>query len=137
MTIYVKAGTSILACIAVLSAGCGVRAKSMVDRRATIHAPNNGSICLLAGAPPSDVKYETVGRIVATKRSYGSSDELLPAMAYEARRLGADAIINLQAGQRFKGPLPWRITSPSGDGTAIKVIDTPKIDCAHAGGRLY
>ena len=91
--------------ILILVAGCGgVIAKSTVDRSATLYPPNNGNICLLAGSPPSDVNYEVLGRIVATKRSYGSSDELFRPMALEARKLGADAIINLQATQRFKGP---------------------------------
>lgn len=75
----------VIICVVALLSGCGIRAKSIVDRRATIYAPNNGSICLLAGSPPSDIKYEVVGRVVATKKSYGSSEELLPAMAYEAR----------------------------------------------------
>lgn len=122
----------------VLVAGCGgVTAKSSVNRDATLYPPNNGNICLLAGAPPSDVEYEVLGRVVATKRSYGSSDELFLPMALEGRKLGADAIINLQASQRFKGPLPWRVTSPTGDGQAVKVLsESPKIECLLAGGRL-
>ena len=122
----------------VLIAGCGgVTAKSSVDPNATLYPPNNGDICLLAGLPPSDVKYEILGRVVATKRSYGSSDELFLPMALEARKLGADALINLQAEQRFKGPLPWRVTSPTGDGQAIKVApESPKIECLLAGGKL-
>lgn len=124
--------------IALLVAGCGgVTAKSSVKRDATLYPPNNGDICLLAGAPASDVEYEVLGRVVATKRSYGSSDELFVPMALEARKLGADAIINLQASQRFKGPLPWRVTSPTGDGQAIKVLpESPPIECLLAGGRL-
>ena len=122
--------------VAATIVACGTRAKTIEERGAKLYAANNGPICLLAGAPPTDIKYEVLGRVVATKRSYGSSDELLAPMAREARRLGADAIINLQAGQRFKGPLPWRITSPSGDGTAIKVLEgAAKLDCAHAGGK--
>jgi hypothetical protein len=125
--------------IVVLVAGCGgVRAKSSIARDATLYPPNNGNICLLAGSPASDVKYEVLGRVVATKRTYGSSDELFPPMAQEARKLGADAIINLQASQRFKGPLPWRVTSPTGDGQAIKVLpDSPQIDCLQMGGKLW
>lgn len=124
--------------VALLVAGCGgVTAKSSVKRDATLYPPNNGDICLLAGAPASDVEYEVLGRVVATKRSYGSSDELFVPMALEARKLGADAIINLQASQRFKGPLPWRVTSPTGDGQAIKVLpESPPIECLLAGGRL-
>ena len=123
----------------VFAAGCGgVSAKSTADRNAKIYPPNIADICLLAGSPPSDVQYEVLGRIVATKRTYGSSDELFPSMAHEARELGADAIINVQASQRFKGPLPWRITSPTGDGQAIKVLpESAKLDCLQAGGKVW
>jgi hypothetical protein len=127
-----------LLAVALCVAGCGIHAKAIVDRNAKLYAPNNGSICLLAGAPPTDIQYEALGRIVATKRTYGSSESLFPQMAIEARRLGADAIINLQANQRFKGPLPWRVTSPTGDGVAIKVLAvSPMLDCTHAGGRSF
>ena len=123
--------------IALFVTGCGVVAKSSANKSATLYAPNNGNICLLAGLPSPDVNYEVLGRVVATKRSYGGSDELFAPMAREARRLGADALINLQASQRFKGPLPWRITSPTGDGQAIKVLaDSPKINCLQVGGKL-
>lgn len=123
--------------IVILIAGCGVRAKSVVARNATLYSPNNGNICLLAGAPPGGIKYEVLGRIVATKRTYGGSHELFAPMARQARLLGADAIINLQAGQRFKGPLPWRIASPTGSGQAIKVLPgSPRIDCLLVGGNL-
>ena len=98
--------------VLLIIAGCGARAKSTAARDSKMYAPNNGPICLMAGAPPTDIKYAILGRITATKRTYGSSDELLPIMAVEARRIGADAIVNLQANQRFKGPLPWRVTSP-------------------------
>ena len=51
--------------------------------------------------------------------------------------IGADAIINLQTAQRFKGPMPWRITSPTGDGQAIKVLpESPKLNCLQIGGQL-
>lgn len=127
-----------IAIILVMSlTACGVRSKSVVDTGATLYPPNNGNVCLLAGAPPPDVEFEIIGRIVATKRTYGGVHELMPRMAQEARVIGADAIINLQADQRFKGPLPWRITSPTGDGQAIKVLaGSPQIDCLVFGGKL-
>lgn len=120
-----------------LVSGCGVTAKAHREP-GKVYSAHNGPVCLLAGAPPSGTKYEAVGRIVATKRSYGSVDELFPAMARQARSLGAEAIINLQSDQRFKGPLPWRVTSPTGDGVAIKLqAESPKLDCMTAGGKLY
>lgn len=128
---------TLLIAILVITAGCGVRAKSMLDSDAAHYAPHQGDVCLLAGSPPEDLGFEVLGRVVATKKSYGSTDQLFPAMAREARNMGADAIINLQAGQRFKGPLPWRVTSPTGDGMAIKVMpDASALDCHAAGGKV-
>lgn len=115
---------------------CTVRAKSQIDHSARIYAPTNGPICVLAGSMPADIRYEKLGRIVATKRSYGSIDELYPKMVYEARRMGADAIMELQASNRFKGPMPWRVTAPTGNGIAIKILPDQKFDCGPAGGRL-
>jgi hypothetical protein len=58
-------------------------------------------------------------------------------MIREAQKLGADALMSFEVGQRFKGPLPWRLTSPTGVGTAIKVLpDSPKLDCIQAGGKF-
>ena len=99
----------LVACAAV--SACGTRAKSHPLAGANLHAPNNGQVCLLAGALPGDVRFEVLGRITATKRTYGSTDELLPVMTREARKLGADAIIHLQADQRFKGPMPGSRTA--------------------------
>lgn len=122
--------------LAVLS-GCGVRAKTQINTQARIYAAHNNPVCLLAGEPPGNVRYEVLGRVVATKRTYGSPDELYAPMVREAQKLGADALIRLQADQRFKGPMPWRITSPTGDSSAIKVLDPTGLDCSWVGGKLY
>lgn len=100
--------------------------------------PHNRPVCLLTTLlPPSHFEYIEIGRIVATKRTYGSNDELIVPMANEARKAGADAIINLDLRQRFKGPLPWRITSPTGVGMAIKLVSSAeKFDCVALGGML-
>jgi len=116
----------------------GARAKTAMVNGAKPYPPNAGDVCILTGPPPADVKYEVLARIVATKRTYGGVDELFLPMLREARLIGADAIINLKAGQRFKGPLPWRITSPTGDGQAIKVLpESPSLDCTGIGGDLW
>lgn len=116
----------------------GARAKTAMVNGASAYPPNAGDVCILTGAPPADVKYEVLARIVATKRTYGGVSELFLPMLREARLIGADAIINLKAGQRFKGPLPWRITSPTGDGQAIKVLpESPGLDCTGIGGELW
>src|SRR5688500_4995577 len=93
----------VLLLMIVVLGGCGVRAKTSPNLEARVYGVYNGPVCLLAGEPPSNARYEVLGKVVATKRTYGSPDELYGPMVREARRLGADALINLQAGQRFKG----------------------------------
>jgi hypothetical protein len=118
-------------------AECDVKTKTEPNTKAMVYSAHNGPICLLPGAPPAEVRYEVLGRVVATKRTYGSVDELAAPMIREAQKLGADALMSFEVGQRFKGPLPWRLTSPTGVGTAIKVLpESPKLDCIGAGGKF-
>ena len=124
--------------IAPIHAFAAAKAKIELEDGAKKYPPNNENVCVLMGPPPASLDYEVLGRIVATKRTYGSVDELFEPMIREARMIGADAIVNLQASQRFKGPLPWRITSPTGDGQAIKVLPSAQaLDCLRVGGRLW
>ena len=69
---------------------------------AALYPAKEGNICTLAGLPPSGIKYEVLGTIVATKRSYGSSYELFPPMAAEARKSGADAVTELKPARDSK-----------------------------------
>lgn len=115
-------------------AGCGARASSQVVKGESAR-PHRADVCLLAGGLPGDYKYRVIGKINATKRSYGGTDELMPVIANEARKIGADAVIELQADQRFKGPLPWRVVSPTGTGSAIVIENKDGFDCAKAGGK--
>lgn len=128
----------IAALTALALAGCaGVKTKAtLTDKTAPLQA-SSGKVCLLAGALPDGIKSIEIARITAVKRSYGGVDNLMLPIANEARRVGADAVINLQADQRFKSPMPWRINAPTGDGYAVKLTaDSPPLDCAAAGGQL-
>lgn len=130
---------TVLIALLLLLVGCsGVRTKTELNRNApSSFQSHTERVCLLAGFLPSEYKFVDIGRIKATKGTYGSVDEITIAIAKEARRLGADAVVGLQANQKFKGPLPWRVTSPTGDGMAIKVTpESPKLDCMLAGGRV-
>lgn len=129
----------ILAAVAAL-AGCAngaVKTKTeLVGGKHAAVSSRTGPVCLLAGDLPEGVRATTIGRVKATKGTYGGIDNLMKPMADEARRVGADAITNLQADQRFKGPLPWRYNAPTGDGHAVKLDDGAAFDCAQAGGQL-
>jgi hypothetical protein len=116
---------------------CGIKTKTTLAANAPPIQGRSGPVCLFAGSLPPEYKYIEIGRITATKRTYGSTDQVVRAIAAEARRLGAVAVINLQADQRFKGPLPWRIASPTGDGVAVKLMsESSELKCEDAGGRL-
>lgn len=122
----------------IVAAGCaGIRTKSNIRQAGESPPDTGGNVCMLAGVPPTAVKYEVLGKIAATKGSYGSPNELLVPMAAEARKFGADAIIDVRVGQRFKGPLPWRTVAPTGTGRAIRLLqDSASLDCQQLGGTL-
>jgi uncharacterized protein YbjQ (UPF0145 family) len=71
--------------------------------------------------------------VEGSKEFYGSVSEILPAMADEARRMGADAIVNLTTGQRI-GLFAW--ARPVGSGTAIKIANKSDPNCLSAGGEI-
>jgi hypothetical protein len=94
-------------------------------------------VCILRGSLPTEYTFRELGRIKATQRTYGGVDELSRPIADEARRVGADAIINYDADQRFKGPLPWRLRAPTGMGIAVKLTSGPPLDGAALRGESF
>ena len=129
---------ALLLCLIVVIAACSTRATTRLNPAAAGSLqPHSKGVCMVAGWLPGDLKFIQLGQVRASRGSYGHVDDVLVVMANEGRRLGADAIVGLQAHQRFGGPLPWRFTRPVGDGTAVKLApDSPALDCVEAGGRL-
>jgi hypothetical protein len=118
----------------VLLSGCA--AKSIIHPVNKGQAPlasHSEPVCLMRSPMPSAVAYIVVGRVKSSKNTYGSVSELLPLMAADARAVGADAIINLDTGQRM-GMLAW--SRPVGTGTAIKLADHATFNCLANGGEL-
>ncbi|HEY9025373.1 MAG TPA: hypothetical protein VIP05_13805 [Burkholderiaceae bacterium] len=93
----------------------------------------NGDFCLYAGAPPSDVRYRSIGHVKLGKGTYGGVRDELPAFVAEARAKGADAITNYNGAQRF-GFWPWRMARPVLTGIAVKFDPGHSPDCAATGG---
>jgi hypothetical protein len=90
--------------------------------------------CFIKGAPPSDFRYVRIKEMKLSKGTYGSVREILDEFAENARKAGADAIINYSGSQRF-GFWPWRMVRPVVRGTAIKWVSDVKPECAKAGGQ--
>lgn len=115
----------------------GVVTKTELQRDAAVEASHTRPVCILEGSLPTEYTFRELGRIKATKRTYGGTDELNRPIADEARRVGADVIINYDADQRFKSPLPWRLKAPTGMGIAVKLTGGPPLDCAALRGQSF
>lgn len=115
----------------------GVVTKTEIVRGSPLENAHTRPVCILQGSLPTEYTFREIGRIKATKKTYGGVDELNRPIADEARRVGADAIINYVADQRFKGPLPWRLKAPTGMGTAVKLTGGPPLDCAALRGQSF
>ena len=77
------------------------------------------------------MKHEVVGTLDSTKQFYGGTGSIVLAMADEARRIGADAVVNLRTGQKI-GFFAW--ARPYGTGTAVKLEKRDDLDCLKLGG---
>jgi len=106
-----------------------------VDRGAL--KSHSNPVCLFDGPLPADLKHQEVGKIKANKMTYGTPDEVLLAMADEGRRIGVEAIISLEAGQR-RGIMPWRMSVPANAGMLVKLAaESLPLDCVKLEGRLF
>ncbi len=115
----------------------GVVTKTELRRDAAAEPSHTRPVCILEGSLPTEYTFRELGRIKATKRTYGGVDELSRPIADEARRVGADVIISYNADQRFKSPLPWRLKAPTGMGIAVKLTGGPPLDCAALRGQSF
>jgi hypothetical protein len=120
----------------VVSRGVITKVRFSLKDRSSLQS-HSDPVCMLAGALPEGVKYREVGRINAIKRTYGSVDEVLLAMADEGRRIGVDAILGLQSSQRAGG-VPWRFSAPAGVGMLVKLDSASlPLDCEKIQGKTF
>ena len=108
-------------------------APDKVGAEKTVPTTDVSGLCFFAGIPSVDIKYRVIRKLKLGKGTYGGIKEILPKFAVNARKIGADAIINYAGSQRF-GFWPWRMVRPVVQGVAIKWSDPKKHDCAAIGG---
>ena len=78
-----------------------------------------GPIFITKTSLPPDIKYKVIGQVKANARKgYDSVESLYPMLAEEARRVGANAVINAYGG-RTVAAFSW--AAPFTGGTAVKV----------------
>lgn len=95
--------------------------------------PDRASFCFFSQNPPAEAQYTIVKKLKLGKGSYGGVKDILPRFAEQARKLGADAIMEYTGSQRF-GFFPWRMVRPVVKGIAIKWVDPQKPNCNEIGG---
>lgn len=120
-----------IAAAMLLIAGCAATSSNIVAEKSA--ASHDQQVCLLKTALPASVKHRVVGAVESSKEWYGSQTELYPMMADEARRMGADVVVNMTTAHKM-GPLAW--ARPVGTGSAIKLDDRKDLNCATWGGEL-
>jgi uncharacterized protein YbjQ (UPF0145 family) len=82
---------------------------------------------------PENIEYRILGSIKASNRSYGTMSEVLAVMAEDARKIGADAVVNVNT--RFRVGA-WAWARPIADGTAVSISNKEDFDCVKLGGEL-
>jgi hypothetical protein len=117
----------------ILLAGCAARSVHTVADRAQPVTPHVEPVCMLKSPLPSSIPHAIVGRIDASKQFYGGSNQLIPFMADEARKMGADVVVNLRVGQKM-GWFAW--AHPYGSGTGVKLSNKADLNCLALGGEL-
>jgi len=93
--------------------------------------PELADFCFVPSTPAAGT-YTVIRRVKLGKGTYGLITDILPKFAENAKRLGADAIVEYDGAQRF-GLFPWRMVRPVVHGVAVKWIAQPA-SCAAVGG---
>ena len=120
----------------VVSRGVQTRVRFTLEDRSELKS-HSSPVCMFDGPLPEGLKYREVGRINGSKKTYGTADEVLLAMADEARRIGVEAITELEARQR-RGIMPWRMSVPANAGMLVKLDpESLPMDCVKLEGQLF
>lgn len=125
--------TFAVALLSVTLVGCASRATHRAAPNEEPAAARSGPVCLLQSPLPESVRHRTIGQIDASKRWYGGTGALMPLMADEGRKLGADAVVNIRSGQKI-GLFAW--ATPYAYGTAVKLEDAKDLNCLALGGEI-
>lgn len=91
----------------------------------TKYPSHNNFVYLTKSALPADAQYEVLAKLEVGKVWYGSSNDVLQSLADGARKLGADAVIEVKT---WRQPSGWSWAAPHGSGKAIKVIESTSVN---------
>lgn len=119
-----------------LVAGCAERIVTPVAGNAAVKTyPAHGKQVRVIRSPlPESARYEALAQVKAIEDGYGELATAERRLADEARKLGADAVINVKA---WHAPRPTAWASPHAEGLAVKIIDPASVDLDAVTGNWY
>ncbi len=101
-----------------LSIGCSSVSKSNVTST-TQETPWDGTVFITQEQMPDSIEFKLIGTVEAKARAgYKGVESLYPLLAAEAKKIGANAVINTKGGRKLSA-FSW--SAPYAKGTAIKV----------------
>jgi uncharacterized protein YbjQ (UPF0145 family) len=80
---------------------------------------------------PATAKYEVLGQLEVGKVWYGSSRNVLKSLADGARKLGADAVVEVKT---WRQPSGWSWAAPHGSGMVVKITEPGSVEFSILGG---
>ena len=122
-----------VAATSIMILGCAPSATTIPSDKGQTAEAHNQPVCLLKTGLPANISYTVLGNIQGGSEGYDRVGEIIPLMAQEARKLGADAVINMETGRKV-GLFAW--SRPYGTGTAVRVKNKADLNCASLGGEL-
>ncbi|WP_077338523.1 hypothetical protein [Pseudocolwellia agarivorans] len=116
---------SSIALVAVFLTGCKTVSSSSAPYVET-NMRVTGPIYMTTATIPESVGYTVIGNVKANARQgYDKVETLYPLIADEAKKVGANAVINVKGG-RTVSAFSW--AAPFVSGTAIKIDDVSKLE---------
>ena len=107
--------------IALLLGGCAATSSSSAPYVA-FSEQTVGPVFITQEELPADIAYDVIGQVQAkAKTGYSGARTLYPLLVEEARKVGANAVINVYGGRAWSGV---SLAAPYTAGTAVKVKDT-------------
>ena len=110
--------------ILMVGAGCSPVSSSTAVA-ASPAGKSAGPVLVSQEAVPTGIEYKVLGTVKANQRAgYDSAESLYPLLAAEAKKLGANAVVNAKGGHTVTA-FSWAAAYVSG--TAIRIGDTESL----------
>jgi len=126
-------GTLVVFAATTFLAGCGgISAFTHLSDPSQPLRSHRAKVCVLPGMLPEEFKYTEVGKVTASRSRRDTSEALRLAVVNEARRVGADVVLNLDENAQA-----WDVVRPTTKAIAVRLTpDSPRLECEKLGGKL-